>query len=113
MKRLLKYLMLPRVVTAFERTYLERMNRIGLVFFWLHIPVFMLIGAANGTFVEAAVLTTAVAFGPTLGYYALRDRPRVFSSVVGVTAMIMGGVLVDIVQGPLQIEMHFYFFVLN
>ncbi len=112
LRHLVRYLVLPRSVTPFERTYLARMNRIALGFLWLHLPVFMLIGVANGTFVESTVLTAGVVVGPTLAYYALRDRPRMFSSVVGVTAMLMGGVLVDIVRGPLQIEMHFYFFVL-
>ncbi len=112
LRHLVRYLVLPRSITSFERRYLARMNRIALGFFWLHLPVFMLIGAANGTFVEATVLTAGVVVGPTLAYYALRERPRMFSSVVGVTAMLMGGVLVDIVRGPLQIEMHFYFFVL-
>jgi HPt (histidine-containing phosphotransfer) domain-containing protein len=112
LRSLVQYLILPRGVTVFERAYLERMNRIALWFFWLHLPVFMAIGVANGTFVEATVLTAGIVVGPTLGYYALRERPRMFSIVVGVTAMLMGGVLVDIVRGPLQIEMHFYFFVL-
>lgn len=112
LRRLVDYLVLPRAMTSFERTYLARINRIALWFFWLHIPVFMLIGATHGTLVEATALTCAVAGGPTLGYYALRDRPRLFGSVVGVAAMLMGSVLVDIVRGPMQIEMHFYFFVL-
>ena len=30
----------------------------------------------------------------------------------GFTAMVMGGLLVHFGQGPMQIEMHFYFFVL-
>ena len=50
--------------------------------------------------------------GPTLAYVGLSSCPRLVSGVHGFTAMVMGGVLVYIGQGPMQIEMRFYFFVL-
>ena len=40
MKRLMAQLLLPPEITAFERQYLRRMNRIALLFFAGHIPVF-------------------------------------------------------------------------
>src|SRR5258708_13674171 len=48
---------------------------------------------------------------PTLAYRFIRN-PRWLSVVYGVTAMLMGGLLVHFGQGPVQIEMHFYFFAL-
>lgn len=113
MNRVLRYLTLPAEISSFERSYLTRMNRIALVFFWLHLPVFIGVALLAGTSpVRAALLTGATLVGPTLAYVSLADRPRLVSCIYAITAMAMGGVLVYVGQGPLQIEMHFYFFVL-
>lgn len=110
---LVDYLCLPAQVSSFEARYLQRMNRIALGFFWIHVPALMLVAALSGTSVLlATILSLGVVVGPTLGYFALAARPRLVSMVHGFTAMVMGGVLVYVGQGPLQIEMHFYFFVL-
>ena len=112
MRWLLRYLVLPPEITDFERAHLARLNRIALVFFWLHLPAFVGVAALAGTSMAmAALLTTVVLIGPTLAYYAV-PNPRTMAVVAAVTAMIMGGVLVFVGQGPMQIEMHFYFFVL-
>ena len=112
MNRLMSYLVLPAEISEFERRYLARMNRIALYFFFFHIPVFIAIAAIAGTgLVQAAVLTSLAVVGPAVAYRTLRN-PRHLSVVFGFTAMCMGGVLVHIGQGPMQIEMHFYFFVL-
>lgn len=113
MMRLLRYLVLPREVTPFEERYLRRMNKIALVFFWLHPPVFVGVAYLAGTnLYVAAGLSLASMIGPVLAYIGLASRPRLISMVYGFTAMLMGGALVYIGQGPMQIEMHFYFFVL-
>jgi len=112
MTAILRFLLLPPEITAFERNYLTRVNRVALIFFALHVPVFSLIAWLNGTGAGiAAVLTTAVLVGPALARSAL-ENPRWVSVVYGVTAMCMGGLLVHFGQGPVQIEMHFYFFAL-
>jgi two-component system chemotaxis sensor kinase CheA len=112
MHKLVKYLVLPKAISAFEDTYLRRMNRIGLVFFAIHVPVMMLLAWANATRPWLAlVLSAAVVAGPAVAYATLRN-PRTVSVVYGVAAMFMGGVLVHFGQGPVQIEMHFYFFAL-
>lgn len=111
--KLLRYLILPREVTAFETTYLRRLNRIALGFFWLHPPALVAVALLAGTSpLAAAALATTAALGPTLAYYALPERPRALGVICGVAAMLMGGVLVYVGQGAMQIEMHFYFFVL-
>ncbi len=113
MMRMLRYLVLPREVTPFEDRYLRRMNKIALVFFWLHPPVFVGVAYLAGTSMfVAAGLSLASMIGPVLAYFGLSSRPRLVSMVYGFTAMLMGGALVYIGQGPMQIEMHFYFFVL-
>ncbi len=113
MNRLLRYLVLPSEITSFEDRYLRRMNRIALAFFWLHPPAFVLVAALAGTSKTLALaLSLGVMVGPTLAYVGLSASPRLVSMVYGFTAMLMGGVLVYIGQGPMQIEMHFYFFVL-
>lgn len=113
MRKLLTYLRLPSEISPFEATYLRRLNRVALIFFWLHLPVFPLVAVLSGTSPAVAfALTLVVLLGPTLAYAALPDRPRAIGQVYGFTAMLLGGVLVYVGQGPMQIEMHFYFFVL-
>ncbi len=112
LQTLWSYLMLPPEITAFEDQYLRRMNRVGLIFFSLHVPVFMAVAALCHTGVlTALVLTLLVLVGPAIAYRSLTNV-RAMSAVFGFTAMCMGGLLVHFGQGPMQIEMHFYFFVL-
>jgi two-component system chemotaxis sensor kinase CheA len=112
MKSLLRYLVLPKEISAFEARYLARMNRVGLVFFALHVPVMMALAFFNETRPWLAlVLSGAVVAGPALANATLRN-PRAVSMTYGVAAMFMGGLLVHFGQGPVQIEMHFYFFAL-
>src|SRR5450432_2411967 len=109
---LTKYLALPPEITAFERKFLARLNKIALAFFYLHIPVLMAVAWCAGTGpMLALVLSLVVLIGPTVAYFKLQN-PRSVSVVYGITAMLMGGLLVHFGQGPVQIEMHFYFFAL-
>ncbi len=109
---LTKYLSLPSEITAFERRFLLHLNKIALAFFYLHIPVLMAVAWSAGTGpMLALVLSLAVLIGPTIAFKKL-SNPRSVSVVYGVTAMLMGGLLVHFGQGPVQIEMHFYFFAL-
>ena len=101
---------LPSKISAFEASYLKRMNQIALWFFYAHLPVFMLVAWANGTGVlPVALMTLAVLAIPTLGCRAM-ESGRSKSYVFAFTSMCMGAVLVHAGQGPVQIEMHFYFF---
>jgi two-component system chemotaxis sensor kinase CheA len=110
--RFLDHVVLPREISTFEAQYLRRMNRIGLAFFLLHIPVMGVIAWANGTgALLALALSSAVSAGPLIAWVSL-GNPRSISVTYGVAAMCMGGVLVHFGQGPVQIEMHFYFFAL-
>lgn len=107
-----RYVLLPKQITAFERAYLARLNRIALIFFYLHLPVFIAVAALAGTSMwQAGLLTGFVLIGPTIGYVTFKN-PRALAAAYGFTAMVMGGLLVHFGQGPMQIEMHFYFFVL-
>ena len=106
LKRLASYLVLPAEVTAFERTYLEKLNRVALYFFLAHLPVFVVLAAFNGTGpLRAAVLTGIVLVGPALAYRTVRN-PRYMSIVSGFTAMCLGGLLVHFGRGAMQIEMY-------
>jgi two-component system chemotaxis sensor kinase CheA len=110
--QLAKYLALPRLVTPFEQRYLKRLNKVALIFFYLHIPVLMAVAWVAGTGPAFALaLSVFVMIGPTIAYRAI-SNPRALSVVYGITAMLMGGLLVHFGQGPVQIEMHFYFFAL-
>ncbi|PYO03450.1 MAG: hypothetical protein DMD91_01050, partial [Candidatus Rokuibacteriota bacterium] len=110
--RLMKYLALPKEMTPFEQRYLVRLNKIALIFFFLHIPALMAVAWVAGSGPLSALgLSLAVMVGPTIAYRTIR-HPRSLSVVYGITAMMMGGLLVHFGQGPVQIEMHFYFFAL-
>lgn len=110
--RLRNFILLPGEISKFEVDYLQRVNRLTMQFFWLHVPVFALIAWANDTGPRLALgLTFLVATGPWVAYRRLAN-PRTVTLVYGFTAMLMGGLLVHFGQGPVQIEMHFYFFAL-
>ena len=111
-RKIANTIILPSEISSFENSYLQRVNRITTVFFWLHVPAFTVIAAFNDTDpMLALMLTTAVAVGPW-GAYRLLTNPRTVTLVYGFAAMLMGGLLVHFGQGPVQIEMHFYFFAL-
>ncbi len=108
----LRAIKLPAEITDAERRHVARVNRAALAFFGLHLPVFMVIAYLNHTGpLTALLLVSTVLAGPVLAYFTL-ENPRAVAMVNGVTAMLMGGLLVHFGQGPLQIEMHFYFFAL-
>jgi len=107
-----KYLTLPPEITPFEGRFLAHLNKIALIFFYLHIPVLMGVAWAAGTGpLLALALSLVVLIGPTIAYRTLQN-PRSISVIYGITAMLIGGLLVHFGQGPVQIEMHFYFFAL-
>src|SRR5262249_41112599 len=59
--KLWRYLFLPREISAFERSYLRRMNRIALIFFYFHVPAFIGVAAlAHTSMLQAAVMTPLV-----------------------------------------------------
>jgi two-component system chemotaxis sensor kinase CheA len=112
METFMKYVKLPKEITAFEHNYLVKLNRVALYFFYAHIPVFMLVAwACNTGPLFALILSLAVLVGPTIAQFTLKNE-RTKSMVYGFTSMAMGGLLVHLGQGPVQIEMHFYFFAL-
>jgi signal transduction histidine kinase len=112
MRKLLDYLVLPKEVSPTEKAHVERINRIALVAFFAHIPIFAGVAWLCETGpLFAVALSLLTLFGPTVAYFQLRSH-RAISAVFGFTAMCMGGLLVHFGQGPMQIEMHFYFFVL-
>lgn len=101
---------LPNEITEFERGYLARLNNIAIRLFALHLPIFVLLAWINDTDpLLALVLTAATLVVPLAAPYVFRT-PRAVAVSHGFTSMILGGLLVHFGQGPVQIEMHFYFF---
>jgi two-component system, chemotaxis family, sensor kinase CheA len=110
MSKVIDFLVLPREITRFEAAYLKRLNKIGLAVLAAHVPIFTLVAWANGTGpLYALALTLLVLAGPLFAWLKL-ENPRSVSTTYAVAAMCMGGLLVHFGQGPMQIEMHFYFF---
>lgn len=107
-RTLMSTLLLPPTITPFEQAYLARMNKVALGFFWAHLLVMPAVGALSGVgALEGLLLTLGVLVGPTVAARSLQN-PRHVSLVMGVASMAMGGVLVHLGQGSVQIEMHFY-----
>ncbi len=110
-KKIFDRILLPNECTSFEQDYLTRLNKIAGGYFLLHLPIFVAIGFFNQTdAMAAAILTLLVLAGP---FFAIRflSSQRSISIIMGVTSMFMGALLVHLGQGPIQMEMHFYFFV--
>ena len=62
-----KYLALPAEITPFEQRFLARLNKVALVFFFLHIPVLMAVAWAAGTGPRYALaLSLVVMIGPAM-----------------------------------------------
>lgn len=112
LSKLLAFFRLPPELTPFERRYRERLRRVALAFFALHVPVFTAIAWFNRTRPALAFALTSITFAGSLLARAALGNPRHHGYIHAVTAMGMGGLLVHFGRGPLQIEMHFYFFVL-
>ncbi len=109
MSALVRGLVLPKEVSRFEAAHLATMNLRFLWAWWAHLPLFVAVGWFNETGAGvAALLTGVVLVGPTVA--VLYAPPRAAAVVHGVAAVGLGGVLVHLGQGPMQIEMHFYFF---
>ena len=109
---LTRFLFLQEVATDFERQHLRKVNRNMLFALVAHVPVLAALGWFNGTgLVAALVLSGLSLLGPLVATLAFRDRPRWISVAHGIGGMCLGGVLVHLGQGPVQIEMHFYFFI--
>lgn len=108
--RSLRALSLPDDISPFEHAHLKRFNRIALLCLLFHIPLFGLIAWLNGMgATQTIALSTFALVGPWLAHYKL-SNPRHVSVAIGIALMSQGGLLVHIGQGPVQIEMHFYFF---
>src|SRR5260370_31155239 len=74
-----KYLALPAEITPFEQRFLTRLNKVALVFFYLHVPVLMAVAWAAGTGpLQALVFSLAVITGPTIAYRAILAIRRVW-----------------------------------
>ncbi len=112
MRSLREWVLLPDVVGEHERAYLEKLHPLAIAFFFAHVPVLVLVAVFHRTGAwQAALASALVAAGPWLAKRSLAN-PRHVGRVAAVAAMGMAGLLVYFGRGPLQIEMHLYFFVL-
>lgn len=112
MQKLIQYLFLPSEVSPTEKAHVDRLNRVALLVMYLHIPVFMGVAyiCETGPW-SAFLLSSGAIIGPTIFYFTEKNH-RTNAYVIAFTGICLGGFLVHFGQGPMQIEMHFYFFVL-
>jgi two-component system chemotaxis sensor kinase CheA len=110
LSRLHAFFTLPDTVSPLERQHLLRTQQVAQWIGLGHIPLLMGVAAVCGTGpVRALVFSLVVLAGPFIAGRTLQN-PRHVSMVIAVAAMCLGGLLVHFGQGPMQIEMHFYFF---
>ncbi len=108
---LLRFLVLDPAVTDTEQAHVDRINAVARRLLLAHVPLYVAIAWWNDTGPLVALMATAaLQFGPWLS--ARTQDARTTSHVVAFTYVCAAGLLVHFGQGPVQIEMHFYFFVL-
>jgi methyl-accepting chemotaxis protein len=77
---------------------------------WAHVPVLAIVGLANGTNWLAGSVAGAIAAGvATAAWHFDRNSPLARYAIT-IAQVTMVSLLVWLGQGPLQIEMHFYYF---
>jgi methyl-accepting chemotaxis protein len=97
-----------------ENSGLDRLRigvgRFFIVALWLHVPMLVAIGVANDTSWLAGGVTGAVAAGiATVAW--LQDRRGALSRyLVAVALITMVSLMVWLAHGPMQIDMHMYYF---
>ena len=85
-------------------------GRFFVVGLWVHVPVIAVVGLANGTAWLAGTLAGAVAAGTATAAW-LSDRGGPLGRyVIAVAQIMMVSLLVWVAHGPLQIDMHMYYF---
>jgi len=85
-------------------------GRFFVIGLWAHVPVMAVVGLLNGTSWMAGSLTSMVAAGIATAAW-VHDREGPFARyVIAVAQVTMVSLLVWLGQGPLQIEVHFYYF---
>ncbi len=110
MKSLLKFVFLPKDVSAVETRHINRINRVALGACLAHLPLFLLVAwLCQTSLLQALGFGCLLVLGPVVSTLVLRN-PRMQSLVFGFTTMALGALLVHLGQGPMQIEMHFHFF---
>ena len=85
-------------------------GRFFVVGLWIHVPVIAVVGLANGAAWLAGALTGAVAAGvATAAWLSDREGPLT-RYAIAVAQIMMVSLLVWVAHGPLQIDVHMYYF---
>src|SRR5262249_39896477 len=77
---------------------------------WIHVPVIAMVGLANGTNWMSGLIAGAAAAGiATAAWFS--DRKGPFARyVIAIAQVMMVSLLVWLAHGPMQIDMHMYYF---
>ena len=77
---------------------------------WLHLPLLLVIGLVNDTSWLAALIMAAIANGVATAAW-LSDRQSAFCRyAIAIALIMMVSLIVWLAHGPLQIDMHMYYF---
>jgi methyl-accepting chemotaxis protein len=89
------------------RAIVARYFVIGL---WLHVPVLVAVGLANGTGWLAGSLAGAAAAGTATAIWLTDRDGQLARYTIAVAQIMMVSLLVWLARGPLQIDTHMYYF---
>jgi methyl-accepting chemotaxis protein len=97
-----------------QTTSLDRLRRVVGQFFvaalWLHVPVIATVGIANGTDWVAGATAGTIAAGVATAAW-LHDRGGQFARyAIAIAQIMMVSLLVWLAHGPMQIDVHMYYF---
>ena len=84
--------------------------RFFIVALWLHLPLLLVIGLANGTAWLAALAIGAIAAGVATAAWFQDEQSPFCRYAIAVALITMVSLIVWLAHGPLQIDMHMYYF---
>jgi methyl-accepting chemotaxis protein len=85
-------------------------GRFFVIGLWAHVPVIAAVGLLNGTSAMAGTLASMAAAGAATAAW-LHDREGPLARyVIAVAQIMMVSLLVWVAQGPMQIDIHMYYF---
>ena len=93
---------------------LDRLRQVVGQFFiaalWVHVPVIAVVGLANGTSWLAGTLAAAAAAGIATAAWLVDRNAPLTRYTIAIAQIMMVSLLVWLAHGPMQIDVHMYYF---
>jgi methyl-accepting chemotaxis protein len=85
-------------------------GRYFIVALWVHLPVLAAVGMMNDTFSFIVLILAALAAGCATAAWHVDEQSEMSRYVVSVAVITMVSLMVWVSRGPLQADMHMYYF---